>query len=102
MGEERSERKIVSSCDIGYYNLGLASVSYAPGQPEVRVERVALVDLRALDKDLTVYQTDMEADLVRRLEARYADRFAEADEVLIEKQPPNGLVAIEQLRPPIA
>jgi hypothetical protein len=85
------------SIDVGLINLGMSMVSTNEDHSVMSIMDIELVDLSALDKSLTPYNTNRTADRVGRLMVCYKHLFDRADHVLLEAQPLHGLQAVEQL-----
>ena len=89
------------SIDIGYYNLGFVKVRIEDGIPHVLIARK--IDLTCLTHnsvplcDCKLHHSRAMADLVLHFIQEYRDHFDEADQVLVERQPPGGFGAIETL-----
>lgn len=92
-----NNRLQILSIDVGYHNLGLVIVSCEKNYTIPLVEKFYLIDLTSLDKNLTFSQRNDCSTLVERLTIAYKEVFDRSDLILIESQPPQGLIAIEQL-----
>jgi hypothetical protein len=96
--------KIVLSIDIGIINLG---ISVGIVNEEFDVKEITYVDLinithftheRELEGvECKLYHTKSVADWMEHLFHEHLPLFRESDYILVERQPPCGLVAIEQL-----
>lgn len=96
--------KIVLSIDIGILNLG---ISVGLIDKEFNLKEVTYVDLiditkytheRQLDNvDCKLHHTKSIADWMEHIFHEHSPLFEEANYILVERQPPQGLVAIEQL-----
>jgi hypothetical protein len=96
--------KSVLCIDIGILNLGL-SVGFI--DEEFNIEEIAYVDLINItefthDRELKgceckMYHSKSIADWMDHLFAEHLPLFRDCDYILIERQPPCGLVAIEQI-----
>lgn len=77
--------------DIGYYNLGIVLA-------ECNDEKVNVLYVQKVD--LTEYKTHKApelSDMIHGFVTEYSDIFCEADQVLIERQPPGGISSVEVL-----
>lgn len=91
--------------DPGIVNLGMVLVDVDDGmilQRVVKGERVDLPQLMAVHKrvarvECQLYHTAMHCDWVDHLIQEYQDWFDEAAVIVVEQQPPDGHVSIEQL-----
>ena len=104
MVEELNFDKVVLCIDVGILNLG---VSIGLIDKEFNLKEIAYVDLI----DITKYTHEREldgikcklrhtksiADWMEHIFHEHLPLFQEADYILVERQPPSGLVAIEQL-----
>ena len=96
--------KIVLSVDIGILNLG---ISVGLIDKKFNLKEVTYVDLiditkytheRQLDNtDCKLHHTKSIADWMEHIFHEHFPLFEEANYILVERQPPQGLVAIEQL-----
>lgn len=97
-------RKTVLSIDIGILNLG---ISVGVINDEYKIDEIMWVDLinitkytheRELDKDTcTLNHTKSIADWLEHVFEEHIEMFEGADYILVERQPPMGLVAVEQI-----
>ena len=77
--------------DIGYYNLGLVLA-------DCNNEKVNVLYVQKVD--LTEYKTHKApelSDMIHGFVTEYSDIFCQADQVLIERQPPGGITSVEVL-----
>ena len=77
--------------DIGYYNIGLVLA-------ECNEEKVNVLYVQKVD--LTEYKTREGpelSDMIHGFVTEYSDIFCQADQVLIERQPPGGITSVEVL-----
>lgn len=81
----------ILAIDIGYHNIGIC---YAECKPDVKVEIIKKVSLE--DYKFATDSNEL-VDLVPAFCEDHAFLFDAADVVLIERQPPHGLKAIEVL-----
>ena len=102
--EELNFDKVVLCIDVGILNLG---ISVGLIDKEFNLKEIAYVDLI----DITKYTHEREldgikcklrhtksiADWMEHIFHEHLPLFQEADYILVERQPPSGLVAIEQL-----
>lgn len=96
--------KIVLSIDIGILNLG---ISVGLIDKEFNLKEVTYVDLIDITKythekqlcgvDCKLHHTKSIADWMEHIFHEHSPLFEEANYILVERQPPQGLVAIEQL-----
>jgi hypothetical protein len=77
--------------DIGYYNLGLVLAECIDAN--VNVLYVQKVDLT----DFKTRETPELSDMIQEFVMTYADIFSQADQILIERQPPGGISSVEVL-----
>ena len=104
MVEELNFDKVVLCIDVGILNLG---VSIGLIDKEFNLKEIAYVDLinitkytheRELDGiKCKLRHTKSIADWMEHIFHEHLPLFQEADYILVERQPPSGLVAIEQL-----
>lgn len=83
--------------DVGFKNVGLILT-------ECNMEKVDVLYLRKVDlgnytccPSCTLKHTNDLADIMAHFIVQYADVFSQAEQILIERQPPGGLVAVETL-----
>jgi hypothetical protein len=101
--DEKSD-KIVLSIDIGIVNLGI-SVGFVDKNFNIKeITYVDLFDITQFTHDhelegveCKLYHTKSIADWMEHLFQDHLPLFRESDYILIERQPPCGLVAIEQI-----
>lgn len=77
--------------DIGYHNLGLVLA-------ECNKEKIQVLYVKKVD--LTSYKTKETpelSDMIHGFVTEYSDIFCQADQVLIERQPPGGIASVEVL-----
>ena len=96
--------KVVLCIDVGILNLG---ISVGLIDEQFNLKEIAHVDLIDITKFTHIYElegiqcnlnhTKTIADWMEHLFHEHLPLFQESDYILIEKQPPLGLVAIEQL-----
>jgi hypothetical protein len=96
--------KIVLSIDIGIVNLG---ISVGIVDENFNIKEITYVDLFNITKftherelegvECKLYHTKSIADWMEHLFNEHLPLFRESDYILIERQPPCGLVAIEQI-----
>src|SRR6056300_2003314 len=77
--------------DIGYYNIGLVLAD--SNKEKVNVLYVQKVDLTQYKSR----QAPELSDMINGFVTEYADTFCQADQVLIERQPPGGITSVEVL-----
>lgn len=93
---------IVVSIDIGYHHLGIVETFLDEGH-NIFVNRIALVDLQRLPHkkikrcECCIPHTNEVADLMAHFIQEYGEWLDEADQILVERQPPTGLTQIETL-----
>lgn len=81
----------VVGIDVGYYNLGLVLA-------ECNNEKVNVLYVQKVD--ITNYKTPGAtelSDMINGFVTDYADTFEQADQVVIERQPPGGITSVEVL-----
>jgi hypothetical protein len=89
----------VVSIDIGIINLGLMLTEIKNS----RIRRIVWFELVNIQRPCTwvecpvKYHSRMVADWIRHVAYEHENLFKLANVILIEKQPPQGLVAVEQL-----
>lgn len=93
---------IVLSIDVGLIHLGFSLAEVREDGTLIEVFWVDLIDITAYThrnkKEVCgMYHTKTMADWVEHLIHEYHMFFDKADVILIERQPPMGLIAIEQL-----
>ena len=77
--------------DIGYYNIGLVLADCNNEKVNVLyVQKVDLTDYRRKGASEL-------SDMIHGFVTDYADTFCQADQVLIERQPPGGITSVEVL-----
>lgn len=77
--------------DIGYYNIGLVLAQCNNAEVEVLyVQKVDLTDFKSRD-------TPELSDMIRTFVTDYSNIFEQADQILIERQPPGGISSVEVL-----
>lgn len=95
--------KTIVSIDIGYYNLGFVKARVCEEDMEPDVVFCDKVDITRYTHDTTpfcrckLHHSSHMGDYVLHFLQEYAPHFDEADEVIIERQPPGGFGAIETL-----
>jgi hypothetical protein len=77
--------------DIGYYNLGMV-LAECDGA-NVDVLYVRKIDLT----DYKTQETPELSDMIHEFVMAHSDIFSQADQVLIERQPPGGISSVEVL-----
>jgi hypothetical protein len=95
---------LVTSIDVGIQHLGLVKVETNDANRIRKIVEFALVDIQTFHpagttaEDCPLRHHDRcFADWVAHVLINYSSYFDETDVILIERQPPCGLVAIEQL-----
>ena len=99
---------LLVSIDVGILNLGFAAVEISESDSdfkdeaeEVHMLKLALVDLTELDEECdascTIPHTKHIVDRVQHFVAKYAKWLDAADTILVERQPIQGLTAVEAL-----
>lgn len=77
--------------DIGYYNIGLVLAECIGAHVEILyVQKVDLSDFKTRDAPEL-------SDMIHEFVTKYSDIFCQADQVLIERQPPGGITSVEVL-----
>lgn len=77
--------------DIGYLNVGLVLAEC--NEADVEVLYIQKVDL----SDFRTKETPEYSDIIRSFVSEYSSFFNQADQILIERQPPGGMTAFETL-----
>lgn len=92
------ERRILG-IDVGLCNLALVSVAVSPDHEIGSVRRSTVVDVTRVRclPGCVLHHSNNVVDRMNHMFASYADWFDEADEILVEAQPPVGLVHVEAL-----
>jgi hypothetical protein len=87
------------SIDIGLYHLGLSLTEVTDEYEFEAILHVEMVDITRCKhrKTCTLEHSCTIADQVRHLVEEFKEMLDQVDEILLERQPPQGLVAIEQL-----
>src|SRR3990167_920619 len=96
---KKTKYKKILSVDIGIKHLCL-SLSYVDKNYNfIKVKKIKLIDIQnfVCDRDCQFFHTKTPADWLSHVFYNHYKLFDCADHVLIEKQPPDGLVMIEQL-----
>lgn len=89
--------------DVGYTHLALALVTVAADYTQPHVSGFALINLaahvhrRVPASACRLHHSAMTADKVAHVVQEFAEWIAEAEEVVIERQPPGGMTDVEQL-----
>ena len=102
-GEEKEYEKSILSIDIGIYHLGLSVGYVSKSWKLVEISWVDMVDIteythNLVDKcDCKLYHGNTIADRMEHIFQEYYPVFNEVNHILIERQPINGLVAVEQI-----
>jgi hypothetical protein len=83
--------------DVGYRNLALVLVDYSQG--EITREFCERIDITeyCCDHTCELEHTSHIVDYIDHVIQRHRGVFDRADTILIERQPPGGLVAVESL-----
>lgn len=91
--------KHVLSIDIGIKHLALTLVVLDDNFNFNELLFTKLIDITVFDclPNCKLYHTKTFTDWISHLSLKYKDFFDKADVILIERQPPTGLVAVEQL-----
>lgn len=89
----------VVSIDIGYYHLGLVAADINSDYTLDRIIDVELVDITELcnDSDCKLHHEKCAADYMTHFFCNYGDVLESADRIVIEQQPPTGLIVIQEL-----
>lgn len=88
----------VVGVDVGYRNLGLAEYTYT-GNGEGHLSFKKRIDISeyACRPNCRLHHSSHSADYISHFIANYSDLFESAEAVVIERQPPGGLQAVEAL-----
>lgn len=91
--------KFILSIDIGLYHLGLSLTQVSDEYEFDSILHVELVDISRCKHRMTceLEHSYTAADQVRHFIEDWSEVLDQVDEILLERQPPQGLVAIEQL-----
>jgi len=94
-----SGKYLVLSIDIGIRHLALVLSDISEKYEFEKIVWFDLVDITKYDcqPDCPFFHTKTFADWIRHFIDKYEWVFAKADRILIERQPPQGLVVVEQL-----
>lgn len=77
--------------DIGFYNIGLVLAEC--NKEKINVLYVQKVDLSTFKTS----ETPELSDMIHEFVTTYSDMFCQADQILIERQPPGGISSVEVL-----
>ena len=100
--EDENKNYKILSIDIGIHHLAFSYCLVNEDFTFERIERVELIDISVFShkkvskKYCKLYHDKNFCDWIEHVFQEY-DEFEESDYILIERQPPMGLVAIEQL-----
>lgn len=97
--------RYILSIDIGLHHLGLigAVIQPAPGSKLINIDLCELIDIKGLSefcvfgKDCTLHHSLCIADYMAHFFKLYETKLDEAEIILIEQQPPMGLIAVQEL-----
>lgn len=101
--DEIPHDKVILSIDIGIHHLGLSAGYVDKGWKLLEITWVDMVDITQFTHNLVdncdckLYHGNTIADRMEHIFQEYYPVFNEADYILIERQPINGLVAVEQI-----
>lgn len=89
----------VLSIDIGYHNLGLVAASVTPEMELEEIHDCDLVDIsdNCRTPGCTLHHENCIADFITHFFRDFEECLEEAEVILIEQQPPTGLIAIQEL-----
>ena len=90
----------ILSIDVGIINLGLVGAHVNENFTLNKIDICKLIDIRNLlcnDPKCELYHDSCIADYMSHLFKIYKKQFESADVILIERQPPTGLVAVQEL-----
>ena len=77
--------------DIGYYNIGLVLAECTGAHVEILyIRKVDLTDFKTRDAPEL-------SDMIHGFVTEHSDIFCQADQILIERQPPGGISSVEVL-----
>lgn len=91
---------MVMSIDIGIQHLGISLSTYSHDYIFQAVTHIEMIDITKFECDRSTCQLKHAhtfADWISHVMQEKFDLFDQADVILIERQPPQGLVVIEQL-----
>lgn len=101
--DETHYDKTILSIDIGIHHLGLSAGYVDKGWKLLEITWVDMVDITQYTHNLIdnnnckLYHGNTIADRMEHIFQEYYPVFNEVDYILIERQPINGLVAVEQI-----
>lgn len=90
----------VISIDIGIYHLGLVAAELNPDYTIHQIHDVDLIDITTgckLGEQCNLEHGSNIADYMSHFFVYYQQPLQEADVILVEQQPPSGLVAVQEL-----
>lgn len=95
-----SEKRFLLCIDVGIQHLGFSVLEFNDEFEFVRIVGIDLVDItnwNCQKEDCYLFHTKTFTDWMEHVFFHYSCMFEEVEKIIIEKQPPQGLVAIEQL-----
>lgn len=90
----------VLGLDVGFYHMGLVGCEVSESFELIKVDYCKLVDITNFKCDKKVcelYHDRCIADYMSHVFVNYYEIFDKADYIVIERQPPMGLVAVQEL-----
>lgn len=92
----------IISIDIGIYHLGMTLAKVNDNWTINSIIDVNLINIQELMEKCCIhschlYHEKCLSDYVSHFIEKYKDTFQSADVILVEQQPPNGLIAIQEL-----
>lgn len=93
------EEKKILSIDVGIKNLGMTVMIVNDNYDFISIPLIQLIDITKFDclPNCKLNHTKTFADWIEHVVVKYNEIFKEVDYILVERQPPCGLVAIEQI-----
>lgn len=102
--EEDYNDNTILCIDIGVINLGIAALTYDCNFKFKNVVGVGLLDItdfhhpeRVCSENCGLQHTKTFTDWMEHIFLTYKDAFEKSDKIIVERQPPGGFNAIEQL-----
>lgn len=91
--------KFILSIDIGIYHMGLSLTQVSDEYDFEEILHVEMIDISRCKNRMTceLDHTYTATDQIRHFIQDWSAMLEQVDEILLERQPPQGLVVIEQL-----
>ena len=91
--------KRIVSIDVGIQHLGVSETLVTDEYDFMEIVMFEMIDITTcrLPKPCSLHHTPCFSDWIQHIMVEYKEVFDRSDRILIERQPPQGLVAIEQL-----